>query len=323
LHDRLGGVRKRELAAIGVVLDEVYRYAYEATLRATSRTYVGAQHPTFHYDLRGRGQLVLTRPRAHRGVRAELSFPADVGFLLLRGSADGPVVVELERQALSRTLTAEPGRYYVRGRGADALYEDSIDAHAGVSQQVQLAELEKIDYARYVRKRGGGSSGFAHGVELGMSMRTALPNSSSACLGVFAGYAIDWSGLGARARFSSCAGQLENQLLTASVIANDVSVQVYRAWDVSLFTFELGLGAGVSLFTQTFETRGRAAPQTAVAPFASLGTSVEANFGDGWYSRVGVAVENHWLSMVDNIHEPAETRAALALRGTLRAGKHV
>ena len=48
-----------------VVLDEAYRYAYEATLRATSRTFAGTQHPTFRYDFRGQGELVLTRPDAH------------------------------------------------------------------------------------------------------------------------------------------------------------------------------------------------------------------------------------------------------------------
>ncbi len=42
-----------------VTLDEAYRHAYEATLRASSRTLAGTQHPTFQYDLRGTGDLVL------------------------------------------------------------------------------------------------------------------------------------------------------------------------------------------------------------------------------------------------------------------------
>ena len=48
-----------------VSLDEAYRYAYDATLRATSSTESGLQHPTFRYDLRGQGGLVLSRPREH------------------------------------------------------------------------------------------------------------------------------------------------------------------------------------------------------------------------------------------------------------------
>jgi len=33
-----------------IALDEAYRYAYEATLRATSQTLLGTQHPSFRYD---------------------------------------------------------------------------------------------------------------------------------------------------------------------------------------------------------------------------------------------------------------------------------
>jgi hypothetical protein len=42
-----------------VTLDEAYRYAYEATLRASSRTLAGIQHPTFQYEVRGQGDVVL------------------------------------------------------------------------------------------------------------------------------------------------------------------------------------------------------------------------------------------------------------------------
>jgi hypothetical protein len=101
-----------------------------------------------------------------------------------------------------------------------------------------------------------------------------------------------------------------------------MSLQIHRAWDVSLFTFDLALGAGLSLFNQTFETRGRAAPQNSLAPFATLGASAEVSFGGGWYSRLGIAGENHWLRMIDSINGPVETRSAFALRGTLGAGKH-
>jgi uncharacterized caspase-like protein len=37
-----------------VVLEEAYRHAYDATVRASSRTFAGMQHPTFHYDSAGR-----------------------------------------------------------------------------------------------------------------------------------------------------------------------------------------------------------------------------------------------------------------------------
>ena len=303
-----------------VVLDEAYRYAYAATLRTTSRTLAGAQHPTFHYDLRGRGQLVLTQLRAHSPQRAVLDFPVGAGFLLLRGSADGPVVVELEREAQGRKLTIDPGRYFVRGRAADVLYEGYIDAQAGTLRALQLAELDRIDYARLVRKRGGARD-HAHGLELGSSFRSALPNTSTPCIGGFAGYGVDWSSLGARVRFGSCVSQLQNRNLSADVVVYDLALSLYRAWDSGWFTFELGLGAGLTFSAQSFQTRGRAVDQLALAPFASLTSAAEANFAAGWYARLEASLENHWLRMVDRAGERPQARAAFALRSTLGIGK--
>ena len=45
-----------------VTLDEAYTYAYARTVAATAATRGGAQHPTYEYDLRGAGDVVLSRP---------------------------------------------------------------------------------------------------------------------------------------------------------------------------------------------------------------------------------------------------------------------
>ena len=108
-----------------VVLDEAYRYAYETTLRATSRTLAGTQHPSFRYDMRGQGELVLTRPEAHVGERANIVFPPGISFLLMRGHEDGAVLAEISERAQSRTLSVRPGSYYVRGRGPARAFEAS------------------------------------------------------------------------------------------------------------------------------------------------------------------------------------------------------
>ena len=43
-----------------VTLSEAYEYAYARTVADTADTAAGAQHPTFSYDLKGNGNLVLT-----------------------------------------------------------------------------------------------------------------------------------------------------------------------------------------------------------------------------------------------------------------------
>lgn len=44
-----------------VTLDEAYAYAYGRTVAATATTRAGAQHPTYDFDLKGAGDVVLTQ----------------------------------------------------------------------------------------------------------------------------------------------------------------------------------------------------------------------------------------------------------------------
>jgi len=304
-----------------VALDEAYRYAYDATLRATSRTFAGAQHATFQYDLRGRGQLVLTRPPAHAAGRAQLAFPSGLSFLLLRESEDGVVLAELEREATSRKLTVEPGRYFVRARGPDVMYEGHVAAARDTLATVQLTQLDRIDYSRLVRARGSGQRRRVHGIEVGPTLRSALPNASTACIGAYASYAIDWQGLGARVRVSSCASQLQSRLLEANVQASDLALQLYHAWDISWLTLELGLGAGLSLFHQSFATRGLAPSQLAVAPLVNLGVAVEAALSGGYYTRLGVSAETHFLPMSNRAQQASRLEAGFGVGSSLGIGK--
>jgi hypothetical protein len=304
-----------------VVLDEVYRYAYEATLRATSRTFVGTQHPTFHYDLRGRGSLVLTRPRAYSAQRANVDFPPKLAFLLLRDNADGPVSVDLAASDRPRRLSLPPARYFVRARASDVMYEGTIDAASGTTQAIDIDHLSRIDYARLVRK-GARPSRFAHGPETGVSMRSALPNADSACFGAFVGYAVELTGFGVSARFNSCASELHNGTLLGTVLAHDLELGFHHAWDISLLTLRASLGPGLSLFDQRFQTRGSAPPRIAAAPFIGLGLDAQLDLSHGWYTSLGAAGQTHFLRMVDPNKPDGRLAIAFALRTTLAFGKH-
>ena len=65
------------------------------------------QHPTFHYDLRGQGKLVLTRPFDRGGERALLEFPRERNYLLLRDHEGGAVLTCRVAPSVSAT-TASP-----------------------------------------------------------------------------------------------------------------------------------------------------------------------------------------------------------------------
>jgi hypothetical protein len=299
-----------------VVLDEVYRYAYEATLRATSRTAAGSQHPTFRFDLRGQGELVLTRPLAHATQRTSLSFPRGFRFLLLRNGSEGAVVAEVAAEHRDRMLSVRPGRYFVRARATDVMYEGTIVATAGTSAEVRLDALQRIEYARLVRK-GAASAALAHGPDIGVRGRTALPNSTSPCLGAFVGYGADFADASLGARVSGCGSSFEQPMLEATTLAFDIELRVARVWDADVLAFDLGVGAGLAVFSQSFSTRGDAPDRQTAAPFLALGAGVAIDVSSGFGVRADLSAETYFLRVQQTaIREPA-LRASFALRPSL------
>lgn len=303
-----------------VVLDEAYRYAYQSTLRATSRTLAGTQHPTFQYDLHGRGELTLTRPLAHASSRASVSFPAGLAYLLLRDSESGHVALELEPSAETRSLSLEPGRYFVRARSAEVMYEGPLVASSGAIDTVDVSRLARIDYARLTRK-GGPSTQLTHGPLLSSSIRTRLPNASGPCLGAAAGYSLDASHFGARARVAACTSELQNASLQASVSAYDLELMLYHAFQLARLSLELGVGAGLSLFQQRFETLGRAPQRLSAAPFIAPGVGAQLDLSGGFYLDLHVGAETHFMKLVDQ-ERARPLGAAFALRTLLGVGKY-
>jgi hypothetical protein len=304
-----------------VVLEEAYRYAYEATLRATSRTLAGTQHPSFRYDYSGSGEIVLTEPDAHKSERASLHFPARGEFLLMRDSDAGAVVAELTVRAESRRLSVRPGRYFVRMRAPDVMYEGTIDAAAGSSQDVDVSGFTRIEYARLLRK-GMGDSRSVHGVEAGTQLRTALPNESDPCLGAYAAYTLDLPDFGLGTRVSGCTGSWSNGMLQATTNGYDLTGRLYRAWDWSFLTVQLGLAAGAAVFVQSFDTRGKAAQRVTAAPLVGPNLSLAFDLGAGFFSALDLAGDTYLLS-TQAPREAATLGPHFALRASLAIGKRL
>jgi hypothetical protein len=303
-----------------VALEEAYRYAYQSTLRATSRTRSGSQHPTYHYDLRGAGHVILTWPERFARERAALQFPEGLSFLILRDSAEGRVVAELSERSSARSLSLSAGNYFVRGRGTDVLYEGKVSAEAGATTSVELATLERVEYAKLVRK-GRSERVVAHSLEAGVRGRTSLPGSHAACGGGFIGYGVDFEDLGARARFDLCTTGFDNSSVEADMYAYDLDLRLYHVWDLSKFFFELGLGGGASLWTQRFVTENIAPRRTLLAPFVSLGAAAGMDFLEGFYASLDVAGETHFLTVRKTSEDPEELVVGFAMRSALTVGR--
>lgn len=97
-----------------VTLSEAYRYVYRETVYQTSTTRVGAQHPTFDWELTGQGDVVLSDLSA---VGSRLVFPPDApGRYLVFDQARRQFVAEVDAGGQEHRLALAPGEYLVQER---------------------------------------------------------------------------------------------------------------------------------------------------------------------------------------------------------------
>jgi hypothetical protein len=302
-----------------VDLDEAYRYAYEATLRSTSRTWAGTQHPTFRFELRGQGRVVLTE-LARASERAALVFPDSRAYLVFRDSENGAVVGEVTATTTARRFSVRPGRYFVRGRAPNHVLEGEVVVVRGQDLVVADDMLRRIEYARLVRK-GGVEARDAGGPVAGYTMRTALENGAGLCNGAFAGYAFAFSRFTVTPRLDACFSHFENASLQANVNEYGADVRLAHAWDLPVLTVDMGFAVGASLLRQTFTTSGVAPPRDTLSPRSSVGLGLTADVTAGFYLFADAAAETYLFRVEDSATGAATLTPSLALRAHLGAGK--
>ncbi len=305
-----------------VTLDEAYRYAYEATLRATSRTFAGTQHPTFEYEVRGQGDVVLSTLSANSPNRAWLSFPEGRTWLLLQGSSEGAVVGEIASRDRARHLSVRAGQYFVRGRASDVLLEGAFDARQGASVSIDEARLERTAYARLVRK-GGGEASAVYSIEAQGNLRTGLIDDGGLCGGAGLGLAIALHSLTIKPRAGWCRGGFSNPGIRATLDEYDLEVEVAHVWDIGRFSLQLGLTIGGALLHQRFSTQGIAQPRTSSALALSPTIGVSRDLTERSYLYLLVLGSTYLMRSED-----AQTRAvsfgpSFALRASLGAGLRI
>jgi hypothetical protein len=158
-HHLISGLRgAADVSGDGqVTLAEAYQYAYAHTVRATSNTMVGPQHPVYDYRLSGRGDLVLTHLDA---ASALIETPSGFERLLLIDARRSEVLVELGSQA-ARRVAVPAGRYLLRGWRAGRMLATEIEVGTGERRLVASEELTPVDAVAGVRKGGGGGPAVA------------------------------------------------------------------------------------------------------------------------------------------------------------------
>ncbi len=299
-------------------LAEAYRYAHDRTVQASSRSLAGVQHPTFRYDLRGRGNVVLTAPGHVDPNRGVLDFPKDRGYLVLRGGREGAVVAEIGKNDQTRQLSLSPGNYFVIARGQRHLLEGNLSLAARQRVTVSDDGLERFEYARLVRK-GGSDRTAVHGLEIGYRMRTAIVDSVTPCHGLALGYTADFSEFSLGARVHGCRSLFANELLTGSADELGAELRATRMWDFSWLSVGPGAALGSDLLSQSFNSLGTAAPRRTLAGHAGLLLLLSADLGGGFRVNLDVMGATYFFRLNEN--GMSELGARFAVVSGLGVGK--
>ena len=302
-----------------VTLDEAYRYAYEATLRASSRTLFGLQHPTFQYELRGQGDLVLATLNADAPSRARVELPPGRAWLLFQNTEEGAVVAEVGAHDRSRRLSVRAGRYFVRGRGPDALFEGSFDAPAGGLVSLDESRLQKTAYARLLRK-GGGAASAVSSLEASGRFRSALPNDAGVCGGAALGLSIALRALTLTPRLGYCRGGSSAPGIAATLDEGDLELALAHVWDLQVVSLEVSVTAGGSLFVQRFRTSGVAPRRTTAALQLTPSLGATRELGEKSYLFAQVSGATFLFRSTDSATSRTSFGPSFALRTALGVG---
>ncbi len=127
-----------------VTLSELYAYAYAKTVGRTSGTRAGAQHPSYLFNIRGRGDLVLTRPGKAQASLIIRRGARDRRYLVLRASDDSMVAEVPAARAKQTHIGLRPGRYKVRRWTRDAVLEQRVELASNERRMVRDAAMRPV-----------------------------------------------------------------------------------------------------------------------------------------------------------------------------------
>jgi len=236
-----------------VTLAEVYAYTYAQTLRSSGRT-AALQHPTYSYDVKGKGELVMSQPSAAQGRGGWLRLAEPTTYVITEGREGGPVAAEVAPPRAATLLALPEGAYFVQERLPSEYREYEVRVASG--REVALASLphRAVRYDQLVRRRGG-EKAHLHGLMLLAGGRGAALEGETVPFNLLAGYTLDlpWLSVSARLRAATASSRGLEELLPGrhEELGAGVLVQPF-AVDFPIASVGLGLMAEAVLHRQTF-----------------------------------------------------------------------
>lgn len=231
-----------------VTLTEAYNYAYARTLDSTFGTRGGLQRPSYHVDLRGHGELILSE--LQRG-RARLAIDVEPPGQWQIVSADGNAIVwQFDKAAGTVQLAIPPGQYRVRTRIDNGQLEKTVTVTAGGKATVRQTELAWSPLPRVAMKGGR----LLMTASLGATVATSLVTGIDAVFGTEARVQLvrsSWLGpantLSASLSYHHGQG---NRLVRFTQDEIELRGGLGRTFDRGRFSLVAGLEAGAVLVLQ-------------------------------------------------------------------------
>jgi len=242
-----------------VSLTEAYGYAYANTLRETSKTLAGPQHPTYQYGIRGKGDFIITRTDRAAGHGA-LVFPEGGHYLVLRDGPQGAVVAEVLTERRARVVLPA-GRYFVRRRRPDLLLEGWVRIAAGERARLETGAMRRVAYAQLVRK-GASARALSHGPQLGYLIHGPVAEGLGPISMVELSYPLSLRHLTLAPRLAYGHFGGDNDYLALEQHEVAASLGAYHAFDLGHLSPFVGLAVGWTLAHQRFESEGVAPDRT-------------------------------------------------------------
>jgi hypothetical protein len=299
-----------------VTTTEAYDYARAATLRATSRTLAGTQHPTFRDELAGRSPVALTHPGQLGPKQARVVVPEERDVLVLAGSAQGPVIAEVGAHDKVRKLSLRAGTYFVRERMESHLLEGTIKVGAGDTLAVDDSQLSRVEYTRVAAKGAFGvpmMESRPDAIETGFVVRTPLVAGGDPCAGAIAGYAIALAWLTITPRVSACRESARNDVLTVTTDHVTADARVGHSWQLGAIALGAHVQLGGAVLHQHFDTMGLAPARTTAAAFFGAGGSLDVAVATHTRASLSTEVDSFVLQKQDGMRSQLSVAAILGV----------
>jgi hypothetical protein len=125
-----------------VTLNEAYQYAFKETMAITKTYKGGSQHPSYDFQIKGAGDLVLTDIQ---NASAKLLISNYISGKLFIYDSSGNLVVELDKKNDLLTLGLNPGEYNIRWDKEDATFQAKAQLKDKQNSELNMNDFSVVD----------------------------------------------------------------------------------------------------------------------------------------------------------------------------------